>query len=113
MLKRIELRSFKAFDRLDVQLKPFTVLVGTNGTGKTTLLQAIEFLASLVTGTIDTELDARTWLYGDLVHKLAPRNAFGFTAHLEFDGRPLRSPSSGPRRQLQASRVPVSASFEH
>jgi predicted ATPase len=89
MLKRIELRSFKAFDTLDVQLKPFTVLVGTNGTGKTTLLQAIEFLASLVTGTIDTELDARTWLYGDLVHKLAPRNAFGFTAHLEFDGRPL------------------------
>jgi len=89
MLTRLELRSFKAYDKLDISLEPFTVVVGTNGAGKTTLLQAVEFLASLVTGTIDDQLTARSWSYGDLVYKLATRNRFGFTAHLQFEGEPL------------------------
>jgi predicted ATPase len=60
MLTRLELRSFKVYDKLDISLAPFNVIVGTNGAGKTTLLQAVEFMASLVTGTIDEELETRT-----------------------------------------------------
>ena len=89
MLERLELRSFKAYDKLNVPLEPFSVVVGANGAGKTTLLQAVEFLAGLVDGTIDEKLTARDWNYSDLVHKLAPRRTFGFTAHLELDGQPL------------------------
>src|SRR5436305_1581001 len=89
MLKRLELRSFKAYDKVTVPLEPFTVVVGANGAGKTTLLQAIEFLSRLTGGTIDEELAARNWSYGDLVHKLASRSTFGFTASLELDGQTL------------------------
>ena len=40
-LTRLGLRSFKAFERLDVRLKQFTLLVGTNSSGKSSVIHAI------------------------------------------------------------------------
>ena len=41
MIRRITLKNFKRFDRLDFELPGHLVLAGPNNTGKTTLLQAI------------------------------------------------------------------------
>lgn len=40
-LRRIRLRSFKAFERLDVRLSQVTVLAGTNSAGKSSVMHAI------------------------------------------------------------------------
>ena len=44
MLQRFELRNFKAFRQQSFELAPITVLVGRNGTGKSSVLQALAFL---------------------------------------------------------------------
>ena len=41
-LSRLELRHFRCFESLDVDLEPVTVLVGANDTGKSTVLEAID-----------------------------------------------------------------------
>jgi energy-coupling factor transporter ATP-binding protein EcfA2 len=41
MLSQIHLQRFKKFQDVKVQLRPFTVLMGENSSGKTTILQAI------------------------------------------------------------------------
>ena len=45
MITRLELKNFRVFEKADFELKPLTILVGENGTGKSTVLYALCFLA--------------------------------------------------------------------
>jgi len=45
MITRLELKNFRVFEKADFVLKPLTILVGENGTGKSTILYALCFLA--------------------------------------------------------------------
>jgi len=45
MLTRLELKNFRVFGKADFELKPLTILAGENGTGKSTVLYALCFLA--------------------------------------------------------------------
>jgi predicted ATPase len=41
MISALSIRNFKCFESLDLQLRPLTVLTGINGSGKSTVLQAL------------------------------------------------------------------------
>lgn len=84
MLRRLSLDGFKAFGKGEVQLRPFTVLIGPNGSGKTTILEAIDILGRLVTGTIKDLLDIKGWEYGDLPHLRGATSEFSITADLDL-----------------------------
>ncbi|MHB8418786.1 MAG: AAA family ATPase [Myxococcales bacterium] len=86
MLRRLEIRNFKAAVAIDVQFEPLTVLVGPNGAGKSTILQAIDMLGWLVTGDIKRFLEVHRWEYSDLPHLRSATARFGVTAHLDLDG---------------------------
>lgn len=45
MLTRLELKNFRVLKNAEFELKPITILVGENGTGKSTVLYALCFLA--------------------------------------------------------------------
>lgn len=45
MLKRVAIENFRCLRKLDVSLRPLTVLVGANDTGKSTFLKAIRVLS--------------------------------------------------------------------
>ncbi|MDI6810564.1 MAG: DUF3696 domain-containing protein [archaeon] len=45
MLTKLELKNFRVFEESNFELKPLTILVGENGTGKSTALYALCFLA--------------------------------------------------------------------
>lgn len=47
MLTQIHLERFKKFRDVKIQLRPFTVLMGENSSGKTTALQAINLALNL------------------------------------------------------------------
>ena len=47
MIQKVSFRNFKAYRSLDVELEPFTVLVGPNASGKTTLLEGLHHLSML------------------------------------------------------------------
>ncbi len=44
-LKRVKIRNYKSIAHCDVELGPFTLLVGRNGSGKSNFLDAIRFVA--------------------------------------------------------------------
>ncbi len=45
MIRRVKIRNYKSIKSCDVELKPFTILVGRNGSGKSNFLDAIRFVA--------------------------------------------------------------------
>src|SRR5207244_128541 len=47
MIESIEFTNFKALRRTALPLAPFTLLLGPNGSGKTTVLQALENIAAV------------------------------------------------------------------
>ncbi|MFI1359089.1 AAA family ATPase [Streptomyces sp. NPDC020898] len=48
MITRIEIDGFKTFDDFSLDLPPFLVLLGANGSGKSNLLEAVALLGQLV-----------------------------------------------------------------
>lgn len=46
MIEKVQFRNFKAYRSLDLELEPFTVLVGPNASGKTTLLEGLRLLST-------------------------------------------------------------------
>ncbi|WP_164017863.1 AAA family ATPase [Pyxidicoccus trucidator] len=46
MIEKVQFRNFKAYRSLDLELEPFTVLVGPNASGKTTLLEGLNLLST-------------------------------------------------------------------
>lgn len=73
-LERIRVDNFKSLVDFELQLAPFTCLIGLNGAGKSTVLQAIDFAAQLFRGDIDGWLAHRGWQVADLGSKLTKRS---------------------------------------
>ncbi|HEX6898266.1 MAG TPA: AAA family ATPase [Thermoanaerobaculia bacterium] len=48
-IRQIQIQGFKSIDRAVVDLEPFTVLVGLNGTGKSNFLEVLEFVRDCLT----------------------------------------------------------------
>lgn len=75
MIELIAVRNFKSLVSVELALGKFNCLIGMNGLGKSTLLQAIDFLAQQMHGEIDTWLDTRGWQEKDLHSKTGGERA--------------------------------------
>jgi len=80
MLSRVYLDNFKSLidfsfpPQKDLQGIPaFSCLVGLNGCGKSTILQAFDFLAQLPQGRIDSWLETRGWKHEELTSKFTKK----------------------------------------
>lgn len=69
MIFDVEIRNFKSLADFKLRLEKFTCIVGLNGAGKSSILQAIDFITQLMHGDIDRWLDRRGWQVGDLTSK--------------------------------------------
>lgn len=52
-IRQIQIRNYKSIDRAVVDLEPFTVLVGANGTGKSNFVDALAFVQECLTRSIE------------------------------------------------------------
>jgi len=66
MITLIEAKNFRCLRYIRQPLGPFHVLVGANATGKTTFLDVIAFLGSLVSKGLDAAINERTSNFQDL-----------------------------------------------
>jgi predicted ATPase len=86
MLKKMTIRNFKAIQDMTIEFMSFTVLIGGNSCGKSTILQALDFLRSASIRDIPEYLREKGWGFDELKSQLNDgKNApITFIAVFEF-----------------------------
>jgi predicted ATPase len=55
-INRINIRGFRRLENVDLQVRPFMVLIGANGVGKTSVLDAFSLLSASASGKLNSGL---------------------------------------------------------
>ena len=84
MIKSIYIDNFKALNDFNIELHPLTILIGSNGSGKSTILQAIDLVCSLVKMDLRSYLDQRKWAATDIKSYLSNKRHITFRLELEL-----------------------------
>jgi len=82
MIKSIRIVNFKSLGDVTLRLDKFNCLIGMNGAGKSTVLQAIDFVSQLMLGDVSGWLERRGWNVGDLNCKVRAESNISF--HVVF-----------------------------
>lgn len=70
MFKRLEVNNFKSLVKFSVDLSPMTVIIGNNASGKSTVLQALDFLCNSVREDFAIIIERRDWKVENIKSKL-------------------------------------------
>ena len=84
MITHIRIDNFKSLVDFRMPVAKFSCLVGLNGAGKSTVLQAMDFLSQLMRGDLKSWLKERGWSKADLNSKLSARQNIEFTLTLSI-----------------------------
>ncbi len=84
MIKSIYIDNFKALNDFNIELHPLTILIGSNGSGKSTILQAIDLVCSLVKMDLHSYLDQRKWAAADIKSYLSNKRHITFRLRIEL-----------------------------
>lgn len=104
MIEQIAVRNFKSLAQFKLRLHRFNCLVGMNGAGKSTVLQAIDFIAQLMEGRVTEWLTMREWSASELNCKLRPESNIGLAVSFRTTGgQPLNWVAAFNRTELQCS----------
>lgn len=74
MITRVQVKNFRSFGDIDVQLGPLTVLVGRNGVGKSAFLDVIRFVRDALRSGLETAMDERHGVTA--LRRWAPRKPY-------------------------------------
>ena len=96
MLTEVRLTNFKAFDHVALRCAPLTLLCGVNGTGKSSVLQALLLLRQSALSGALRQPEARLELEGDLVGVGTGRDALYEDADADAVGLELDADGCGP-----------------
>lgn len=69
------MNNFKSLINFKIDLEKFNCLVGLNGSGKSTVLQAVDFLSQLMKGNVDGWFLERSWNIKDIKFKLEEKRS--------------------------------------
>jgi predicted ATPase len=83
---RVRIRNYKSIGRCDVPLRPLSVLVGRNGSGKSNFLDALRFVAEALQTSLDHAIKSRV-KYSETIDQPA------MTADMDLSLCRRRSPS--------------------
>lgn len=72
MIEKIRIQNFKSLADVTLSFTKFTCFVGMNGAGKSSILQALDFISQQMRGNISEWLDDRAWTAKDLGYKGGP-----------------------------------------
>jgi predicted ATPase len=75
MLKKLTIRNFKAIQDMTIEFTPLTVLIGENGCGKSTILQALDFLCAISSRDIHEYFREKGWLFDEIKSRCSGDNA--------------------------------------
>ena len=84
MIRRIQALHYRCLRYVDVRLDRFHVLVGPNASGKSTLLDVVQFMGDVVSAGLEAAVEKRTRNFQDLVWD-RPGQDLGFELAVEFE----------------------------
>lgn len=93
MISEIRLENFRSIKSTSVKLAPLTVLIGANGSGKSNLVKALEFIAAIPSIGLSLAISRQGGRDG-IMPKQIPRRELG--AHNISIGYTKRLPPPGP-----------------
>ena len=86
MITSIEIDNFKSLVNFNMKLDAFNCLVGLNGSGKSTVLQGMDFISQLMKGDLTSWLKNRSWDAADLNSKLTKKSNIDVTVTFNIEG---------------------------
>jgi len=109
MIETISIGNFKSLAKVTIQLDKFNCLVGMNGTGKSTILQAMDFISQQMHGYPYTWMDNRGWESKDLYSRTGDLRAANkgivlFVKYRLDDGRKIKWAGSLNRASMRLTR---------
>ena len=88
--KRFKIRNFKSIKEIDFKFSQLNILIGMNGAGKSTILQALDFISQLMhSNSITTWLESRDWKPHDLNCKLLKESNIEVEVEVELDNQDI------------------------
>lgn len=88
-IQSLEASNFKSLVDFHLEFAKFNCLIGLNGSGKSTVIQFIDFLSQLVHGDMKGWLDERKWKPSDLRSKLTKKVNIEFVVEfVDEEGAP-------------------------
>ncbi|SPF35235.1 conserved hypothetical protein [Candidatus Desulfosporosinus infrequens] len=85
LIQSLYIDNFKALNDFTIKMQQITVLIGTNGSGKTSILQALDLIINFAQMDIDAYLEKRNWKPYDLKSKTSSKNHVTFTILFDID----------------------------
>lgn len=82
-INRLRIRGFRRLKDVDLELRPMMVMVGANGVGKTSLLDAISLLSASASGNLNTELSALGGIGSVLTRGIATSVSFDISREVK------------------------------
>lgn len=107
MIKSIWVDNFKSLVDFRLELEKFNCVVGLNGAGKSTVLQALDFVSQLMLGDVAAWLESRNWDSADLNSKLTKKSNIDFEVVLHVTDKDIRWSGSFNRFSLSCTRESV------
>lgn len=84
-ISSLKVDNFKSLVDFELNLAKFTCLIGLNGSGKSTVLQLMDFLSQQVRGDLKEWLGERGWQSKDIASRLTGRKLIEFEVTLSND----------------------------
>jgi len=84
--KRLSVKGFRRLLDIDIDLRPLTVMIGINGVGKSSLLDALTLLVRSAAGELKETISEYGGLSSLLTYDRAAQLALGITAEAEEEG---------------------------
>jgi len=84
MLHTIKVKNFKSLEDTRISFAKNTFFIGLNGVGKTTILQAIDFISAVSKGEVTKWLEARSWKGKDLTFYKSNKSIIEFDIQFQL-----------------------------
>lgn len=84
-LYKLHVDNFKSLNKFSMEFADFSCLIGLNSSGKSTILQSVDFISQQMHGNISQWLDDRGWEANELSSKLTKKKNIIAVISFEYD----------------------------
>ena len=85
MIKKLYVDGFKSLNDFEIEFTPFSVVIGNNASGKSTVLQALDFLACSVQEDFNVIIERRGLTVQNIKSKFKTPSKITFRSVIELE----------------------------